>query len=215
MPVAIPEAMFSGDSDWDCFSDNIQTDNFDALGVGCGIGTKTETANALKLLIQGYRYPTVFDADAINILAANKTWLEFIPPDSIFTPHPKEFERLVGKSSNHFERNAMQIEFAVKYKVYLLLKGKYSAIACPDGLCYFNPTGNPGMATAGSGDVLTGIITGLLAQGFSPKESILGGVYVHGLAGDLAATDGSQQSLIASDIIEHMAGAFKELAAEV
>jgi hydroxyethylthiazole kinase-like uncharacterized protein yjeF len=209
--LALPEAMFSGDSDWDCFSDNIATDRFNALGIGCGIGTSAATANALKLLIQGYRYPAVFDADAINILAANPTWLDFIPENSIFTPHPKEFERLAGKSSNHFERNAMQIEFAVKYKVYLLLKGKYSAIACPDGTCYFNPTGNPGMATAGAGDVLTGIITGLLAQGFSPKESIIGGVYIHGLAGDLAATEGSQQSMIASDIIEHLGGAFKEL----
>jgi len=212
MPVAVPEAMFSDDTDWDCFSDNIPTDSYDALGIGCGIGTKEETANALKLLIQGYRYPTVFDADAINILAENKTWLEFIPPGSIFTPHPKEFERLAGKARNDFERNAMQIEFAAKYKVYILIKGMFTSIACPDGKCYFNPTGNPGMATAGSGDVLTGIITGLLAQGFTPFQSCAGGVYLHGMAGDLAALKLSQQSMIATDIIESLGDAYRELA---
>lgn len=214
MPIAVPESMFSSDSDWDCFSDNISTDSFDALGVGCGIGTKDETVKALKLLIQGYRKPTVFDADAINILAVHKNWMELIPKESIFTPHPREFERLVGKSVNHFERHRMQTEFAVKHGIYILLKGKYSCIACPDGTSYFNPTGNPGMATAGSGDVLTGIITGILAQGFSPKVACLAGVYLHGLAGDLAVSKSSQQSLIASDIIENLGEAFRVLKAE-
>lgn len=211
MPVAIPESMFSSDSNEDCFTDSIPTDTYDAIGVGCGIGTGEGTAKALKLLIQAYRYPTVFDADAINILAANKTWLEFIPPGSIFTPHLKEFERLVGRSSGSFERNQMQIDFAKKYQAYILLKGKYTTIACPDGVCFFNPTGNPGMATAGSGDVLTGIITSLLAQGHGSRLACLGGVYLHGFAGDLALQKGSAQSLIASDIIDNLGDAFREL----
>lgn len=214
MPVAVPEAMYSGDSDWDCFTDSISTEKYDAIGVGCGIGTSSDTAKALKLLIQGYRNATVFDADAINILAANKTWMDFISPESIFTPHPREFERLVGKSTNQFERLQMQIDFAKRYHIYLLVKGRFTSIACPDGTCYFNTTGNPGMATAGSGDVLAGIITGLLAQGFSSKEACIGGVYLHGLAGDFASFKETQQSMIASDIIACMGDAFRELASE-
>ncbi len=211
MPVAVPESMFSGDSDWDCFTDAMATEKYDAIGVGCGIGTSEATGKALKNMIREYRKPMVIDADAINLLASNPAWLEGIPPGSIFTPHPREFERLVGKAPDHFDRNRIQLEFAEKHNVYLLLKGHYTSIACPDGTCYFNPTGNPGMATAGSGDVLTGIITGLLAQGLTPKQAALGGVYLHGLAGDMALSVQTEQSLLASDIIANLGNAFRIL----
>ncbi|MDD4213889.1 MAG: NAD(P)H-hydrate dehydratase, partial [Bacteroidales bacterium] len=155
--------------------------------------------------------PIVFDADAINILAENKTWLSFVPQGSIFTPHPKEFERLVGKTNNENERQKLQIDFSKKYGVYLVLKGAYTCISTPAGDCYFNSTGNPGMATGGSGDVLTGIITGLLAQGYTSFESCLIGVFVHGLAGDFATKRFGYEATTASEIIHFLGKAFLKL----
>ncbi len=131
-----------------------------------------------------------------------------LPAHSILTPHPGEFDRLAGKSESGFIRNQKQIEFAVKYNVIVLLKGAYTSIAMPDGTCYFNSTGNPGMSTAGSGDVLTGIILSLLAQGYPPSDAALIGAYIHGLAGDMAASDVGQQALIAADIIDYLGKAF-------
>ena len=151
----------------------------------------------------------MFDADAINILGENKTWLGFLPKGSIFTPHPKEFERIAGKSSNDFERNKVQREFSVKFGVYVVLKGAFTAITTPEGECYFNSTGNPGMATAGSGDVLTGIILSLLAQSYKPLEACIMGVYLHGLAGDIAAEINGYEAMIAGDIIMNLGKAFK------
>jgi NAD(P)H-hydrate epimerase len=153
----------------------------------------------------------VFDADAINILAENKTWLGFIPKGSVFTPHPREFERLVGKSSNNFDQNRMQREFSFRYQCFVVLKGAHTAITAPNGYCYFNTTGNPGMSTGGSGDVLTGIITGLMAQGYSSLESCLLGAFVHGRAGDLAAENLGYESLVAGDIIINLGKSFQSL----
>jgi NAD(P)H-hydrate epimerase len=153
----------------------------------------------------------VIDADAINILAENKTWLGFLPKWSILTPHPKEFERLVGPTRNNFERLEIQRNFSVKHEVYVVLKGAHTAITSPTGSCVFNSTGNPGMATGGSGDVLTGIIVSLLAQGYSPQHACYIGVYIHGLAGDFALNDRGYESLIASDIIENLGISFQQL----
>jgi NAD(P)H-hydrate epimerase len=127
------------------------------------------------------------------------------------TPHPKEFERLAGKSDDEFERLEMQRAFSAKYNCYVVVKGAFSSITTPDGKVYFNPTGNPGMATGGSGDILTGIILSLLAQHYTPLEAILAGVYIHGLAGDIAAEEQGYPSLIASDIIDCLSKAFKDL----
>lgn len=211
MQTAVPEAMVIIDESEKYIETAIYTDNYSAIGIGPGIGTGEATANALKQLIQNYRTPMVFDADAINILAENKTWLSFIPPQSIFTPHPKEFERLAGKSNNNFERQQSAIDFAAKYNCYVILKGRYTLIACPDSNSYFNTTGNAGMATGGSGDVLTGVITSLLAQGYTPKEACLIGVYVHGFAGDLAKKTVGETGLIAGDIVRRLPGAFNNL----
>jgi len=165
----------------------------------------------LKLLIQNSAFPMVFDADALTILGENKTWIPFIPKNSIFTPHPKEFERLVGKSRDDFHRNRQQREFCIKYGVYMVLKGAQTCICTPDGTCYFNTTGNPGMASGGSGDVLTGLILGLLAQQYHPRDAALLGVYLHGLAGDLAAGRQGLEAMIAGDIVKNIGKAFRKL----
>jgi NAD(P)H-hydrate epimerase len=150
----------------------------------------------------------IIDADGINILGANKKWLSDLPAGTILTPHVKEFERIAGKTENSFTRLEKQIEFASKYNCIVILKGAYSSVATPEGKVFFNSTGNPGMATAGSGDVLTGIILSLLSQGYSPENASLTGVYLHGLAGDAAAEKEGYESIIASDIIDNIGNAF-------
>ena len=211
LQTAFPEAMVSIDPDGDCFSEVPDISNYTAVAIGPGIGTGSKTSAALKFLIQQLGTSAIFDADAINILSENKTWLAFLPKGCIFTPHPKEFERLVGKSDNDFGRLERQRNFSVKFNCYVVLKGAHTAITTPEGNCFFNTTGNPGMATGGSGDVLTGIIAGLLAQGYTPAESCLAGVYIHGLAGDFASTSVGFESLIASDIINHLGKSFLQL----
>ncbi len=208
---AVPEAMVTTDSSDNILSDTIKPERYNAIGIGPGTGVEKQTQNMLKLLIQNTDLPLVIDADAINILAENKTWLSFVPANSIYTPHPGEFERLCGQAGDDFERQKIQSAFAVKYGVYVVLKGAHTAIACPDGSSHFNSKGNPGMATAGSGDVLTGIITGLLAQGYSSRDACLLGVYLHGLAGDIAEEKHGVEALLAGDIIEHIGNAFQKL----
>jgi NAD(P)H-hydrate epimerase len=151
------------------------------------------------------------DADALNILSENQDWYNFLPESTILTPHPKEFERLAGPSIDSYEHLQKQLHFSAKYKVIVVCKGAHSCITFPDERVFFNSTGNPGMATAGSGDVLTGIILGLLAQNYTPEDATLIGVYLHGLAGDLAATEFGEYSLIAGDIISHLGKAFLQL----
>jgi len=210
LQTAVPEVMVNLDRFENYISEIPDLSNYNAIAIGPGIGTQEQSQNALKLLIQNSDLPIIFDADAINILAENKTWLGFVTPNSILTPHPKEFERLAGKSVNDFERMESLKDFAVKYQVYVILKGAHTAIASPTGECYFNSTGNPGMATAGSGDALTGMILSLLAQNYTPMEACLLGVFLHGYAGDLAAKKVGYESLIASDIIKYIGKAFKK-----
>jgi hydroxyethylthiazole kinase-like uncharacterized protein yjeF len=208
----VPEAMVSVDEDEKEISGIKDIAQYNVIGIGPGIGTAKTTQHLIKILIQA-KLPMVIDADALNILAENKTWLAFLPKGCIFTPHPGEFARLVGKTSSAYDAYTLQKEFAVKYSVYLVLKGAHTSIATPEGEVYFNSTGNPGMATGGSGDTLTGIITGLLAQGYSPKQAALLGVYIHGLAGDIAAHEVGEGSLIAEDITNCLGNAFKEMKA--
>lgn len=211
LQTTVPEAMVETDSEAKFISDNIILEKYHAVGIGPGMGTEPQTQNVVKLIIQNARQPLVFDADAINCIAENKTWLSFVPPNSIFTPHPREFERLTEKSDSSVQRLQLLRNFPIRYGVYVVLKGAHTAISTPDGSIHFNSTGNPGMATAGSGDVLTGIITSLLAQGYSSFEACTLGVYLHGLAGDFAAHEKSEESMVASDIAEHLANAFKFL----
>ncbi len=211
MQISVPEAMVCIDESGTKFCKLSETKKYNAIGVGPGIGMKQSTQQLFKGMLEKIDKPIVIDADAINILAENKSWIKLLPKNSIITPHPKEFERLVGKSANYYKRLLLQIEFAIKYQVILLVKGANTSIACPDGKCYFNSTGNNGMATAGSGDVLTGIILSLLAQGYSAKDASIVGVYIHGLSADIAVKQKSKQALIASDIIGYLGNVFIEL----
>lgn len=195
-----------------------KTDKFTALGVGPGIGIYPSHKKLLAQIFNQTQKPLVIDADALNIIAENKELVSHIPPRSIMTPHPKEFERLFGKADpsclpdrQGFERLELAKQKSVEHQLYIVLKGHNSFISTPDGKGYFNTTGNAGMATAGSGDVLTGMLTGLLAQGYSPLDSCLLGVYLHGLAGDIAAAEYSQEAMLAGDIIDCLGEAFKRL----
>ena len=153
----------------------------------------------------------VIDADALNILALNRSWFDLLPAGTVLTPHPKEFERLAGKSSNGYNRLEKQIGFSKKYSCIVVLKGANTSITTPDGKALFNSTGNPGMATAGSGDVLTGIILSLLAQGYRPENASVIGVFLHGLAGDIASEISGYESVIATDIINNIGKAFMNI----
>ena len=212
MQIGVKEAMCTIDSNSDFIIDLPNLKGFKAIGMGPGIGTEQDTANVLKRLLQDADARLVLDADALNILSENKTWLAFIPSGTILTPHPKEFERLAGSWATSEERIKLQVEFSVKYGVIVVFKGAHSCTTTPSGQIFFNSTGNAGMATAGSGDVLTGIILGLLAQDYSPEVATIMGVYLHGLAGDTALQFNATESLIASDIIDNLHSAFEQLA---
>ena len=206
--TAVPEAMASVDQHDSIFTEVPDLSQFSAVGVGPGIDRKTNTKRAINELLEKVKIPIVLDADALNILAENKAWLEKLPENSILTPHPGEFKRLTGESVNSYDSIQRQREFSKKYKVIVVLKGAFTSVSMPDGRLFFNSTGNPGMATAGSGDVLTGIILGLVAQGLSPENAALAGVYLHGLAGDLAVRKNSEFSLLAGDIVKFLGKAF-------
>jgi len=208
---AVPEAMMSIDSNERFISYIPDLAPYTAIGIGCGLGMNEQSQKSVKLLIQEAGLPIVFDADAINIIGENKTWLGFLPKNCIFTPHPKEFQRLAGKHKDDYDRIQMQREFSFRHHAYIVLKGAHTSITTPEGECYFNSTGNPGMATGGSGDVLTGLITGLKAQGYSSLDACMVGVYIHGLAGDLASAETGQEALIARDIINYTGKAFQTL----
>lgn len=211
IPTSVPEALCDFDENETCFSSISLFDKYNAIGVGPGIGRKKETVVGLAQLLENYRKPMVLDADALNILAENTHLWHLVPAGSILTPHPKEFERLVGPWQNDFERLEKLKKLSAQLQSVIILKGAFSSIACPDGKVYFNPTGNPGMATGGSGDVLTGILTATLAQSYSSADAALLSVYIHGLAGDLAAREFGMTSLIASDLVNFVPKAFQQL----
>lgn len=203
LQISAPEAMCKVDDDERVIT-KIGYDicTFSAVGVGPGIDQQNITADMLLNLLKNYSKPLVIDADALNILSAHKDWLPLIPANSILTPHPKEFERLFGNSLNDFEKIETATRQAQQLKIIIILKGHRTFIATPKGNGYFNTNGNAGMATGGSGDVLTGILTGLLAQGYLPEQAAILGVYLHGLAGDKAAQKHGIEGMISGDIIE-------------
>lgn len=211
LQTAAPEAMASIDEEVKCFTTVPDIKATDVIGIGPGIGLGESTVEAFSKLLEVNKNPMVIDADALNILSAHPNLLKMLPQGCILTPHPKEFERLVRNWSNDFERLDKLKHFAAEQKAVIVLKGGYSVIASPNGEVYFNSTGNPGMATGGSGDVLTGILTGLLAQGYTSLEAAIMGVYLHGLAGDIALIDKGMEGLIASDLIEYLPKAFQSI----
>ena len=208
---AVPEAIVQKGSEETIFAEAVDTEDFQALGIGPGLGQSEQTAIALIAQLRRTQCPIVADADALNILANHRAWMQQLPKGIILTPHPKELDRMEGHSADSYERLTKARILAERLQGYVVVKGHYTAICCPDGHILFNPTGNAGMATAGSGDVLTGIITGLLARGYKPEDACIVGVYLHGLAGDLAANDLGEESLMAGDIIQYLPQAFKRL----
>lgn len=207
---SVPEAMTSIDPDEKCIS-VLPDVGVDVIGIGPGLGQSGTTLKALRSALQTGK-PMVIDADALNLISLHSELLHLIPEGSILTPHVKEFERLVGKWKCDYDRLNLQLKLAQEIKGVVLVKGAYTAIATSTGDIFFNNTGNPGMATAGSGDVLTGILTGLMAQGYEAPVAAVLGTYLHGLSGDLAARDKGEHSLIASDIIDYLPQAFREAA---
>ncbi|MBQ2098280.1 MAG: NAD(P)H-hydrate dehydratase, partial [Bacteroidales bacterium] len=212
LQISTPETMVTPSSDAEIIADIPDLDKYSAIGIGPGIDTDAQTVAAVKQLLQTATQPLVLDADALNILAANPELMELLPKNSILTPHPKEFERLFGKTDNSIERLERLAQKAEQYNIIIVLKGAHTAVADSHGYIYFNSTGNPGMATAGSGDVLTGVIAALLSQKYSPIEAARIGVYVHGMAGDLVAERIGVQGVVASDIIEALPLSFKKIA---
>jgi ADP-dependent NAD(P)H-hydrate dehydratase / NAD(P)H-hydrate epimerase len=215
MQISVPEAMVLSDNNVWNISDIPPTKPYKAIGVGPGIGTSKETVAALERLLENYRQPMIIDADALNILSFRSDLLKNVPKNAILTPHVKEFERLFGESKNEFERHELQKQKAIELKIFIVLKGAHTCIATPEGTCFFNTTGNPGMATGGSGDVLTGILTSLLSQGYPSREAAILGVYLHGLAGDLAAKKNSEEAMAAGDIIDFLGKAFLKINAQM
>jgi ADP-dependent NAD(P)H-hydrate dehydratase / NAD(P)H-hydrate epimerase len=211
LQTTIPEAMVRTDADEYAISQNNDSIIYEAIGIGSGIGKAGRTASALKTYLSNTIKPMVIDADALNLIADNPEMIELIPKHSILTPHPKEFERLFGKSKDDFERLELLRNRAKALKINILLKGAHTIIANTEGVCHFNSTGNAGMATAGSGDALSGIITSLLAQGYDPTNAAILGVYIHGMAGDFAEKVIGQEAMLASDIIDNLGLAFKNL----
>ena len=208
LQIAAPEAMtkIAGEN----FIISVEgLEKYDSLGVGPGIGLYESHKNLLHQIFSEFKKPIVVDADALNILSQNKDLLKLLPANSILTPHLVEFQRLSGITNSPEEAEELALRMAALHKVYIILKGHHTLIATPDNKAFYNSTGNAGMATGGSGDVLTGILTGLLAQGYSSEDTALLGVYLHGLAGDFAAKKYTQHAMIAGDIIDNLGEAFK------
>lgn len=212
LQTTVPEAIVHTDIQERYFAQPVHLNRYSALAIGPGIGQEEDTALAMMEQIQGSTLPIVLDADAINILSTHRNWLSRLPKRCILTPHLGELERLIGKCMDTYERLVKVKELAAYLQSYIIVKGAWTAIATPEGNFYFNPTGNPGMATGGSGDVLTGILLGLLAQGYSREEACKLGVYIHGLAGDIAAQEKTEMGMTASDIIESLPAAWKKIA---
>ncbi|MCS3532088.1 NAD(P)H-hydrate dehydratase [Chryseobacterium sp. JUb7] len=208
-----PEAIFiEGGSD--CI-DHIEVDEHSVYGVGPGLGTDAETEKSILQFLKNYSQPLVLDADALNIISKDKKSLKIIPKKSIITPHPKEFERLFGATKNSFERLELGRKKAEELGIYIVLKDHHTQIITPEGNVFYNITGNAGLAKGGSGDILTGILTSLLAQGYSEEYTAIFGVWLHGKAGELAAEKYSKESMLPTDVINEIGKVFKELNSKV
>lgn len=214
LQATVPESMCSVDQGVDRIEDLPSIEPFSAVGIGPGIGTDDATQMVLKRLIQAGSQALVIDADALNILAENPTWQAFLPPGTILTPHPKEFDRFAGSpSGSGFERLERASAMAQRLACVIVLKGAWTAVCDPQGRVHFNPTGNPGMAKGGSGDALTGLLTGLRAQGYGPLEASVLGVYLHGAAGDIAAAELGMDGMTVGDVIDAIPAAWVQLRA--
>ncbi|WP_234733328.1 NAD(P)H-hydrate dehydratase [Tellurirhabdus bombi] len=207
LQTTVPEAMCRPDDHAELLTGyskvkGTEPEKYDAVGIGPGIGKAPETLSMLKNLLDKVKKPMVIDADALNLLAENRDLIPKLPKNSILTPHPKEFERLTRRWTSDYDKLGILREFTQRHHVIVILKGAHTAVALPDGSVHFNSTGNPGMSTGGTGDVLTGVLTALLAQGYDPVEAAVLGVYEHGHAGDRAASRRGQVGLTALDLVD-------------
>lgn len=210
LQTTCPEAMFLPGGDDFIVEFSLEEDFVAGIGPGLGTGEKTE--KALLRCLQDYSRPLVLDADALNLLAENTENIKLIPKNSIITPHPKEFERLFGKTADSFERLDLGRKKAAELQIFIVLKDHHTQVITPEREVYYNLTGNSGMAKGGSGDVLLGIITSLLAQNYSPKNAAVFGVWLHGKAGDFAAEKFSKEAMLPGDLIGELGNVFKILA---
>lgn len=213
MQTALPEAMVITDIDDDILTAIKYDIEPTAIGIGMGMGTNEKTHAAFQMFLKTNNLPLIIDADGINLLSKHEGDLGLIKPQTVFTPHPKELERLLGKWKDDFDKLKKAKAFSKKYKCILVIKGAHTITVFQDKL-YINSTGNPGLATGGTGDVLTGIITGLIGQGYEPLIASLFGVYLHGKSADIAVNDYSYQSLTASHIIDYLGQAYLDLFAK-
>ncbi|MBQ7742454.1 MAG: NAD(P)H-hydrate dehydratase [Bacteroidaceae bacterium] len=206
MQVAVPEAVIETISNGQLSIVNCQLSMFDALAIGPGLGQSDEARSLLLNVLQTQPQRLVIDADGLNLLAQMEDWPTLLPKNAVLTPHPMEWQRLTSH-----EPDADPCNYAQRHSLYIILKGHATRVYTPQGMVFVNTTGNSGMATAGSGDVLTGILLSLLAQGYSHEDACRLGVWLHGKAGDIAAAQLTEEALIASDIVNHLPAAFKEL----
>ena len=211
LQTTVPEAIFSPDKGENHIEGIPVHPRYSAIAIGPGMGCNETSVSALMHLVKEIRQPLVLDADALNCIAREQSLLRYLPSHTILTPHIHELERMFGPMTDDASRLKCITHVATKYDIIVILKGANTAIALPDGTIHFNSTGNPGMATAGSGDVLTGVIGSLLAQGYPPEDAAIIGVYLHGVAGDIAARESGEEYITASDIINHLGLAFKQI----
>jgi hydroxyethylthiazole kinase-like uncharacterized protein yjeF len=204
MQTSVPECMLLTAETITTISSLPEIRDYDAIGIGPGLSQDKECLESLAILLISTQTPLVIDADALNLLASNPHLFIHLPENSILTPHAKELERLVGESETRTDQVEKALDFAKKHKVIIVLKGINTAVCLPNGEVHFNSTGNPGMATGGTGDALTGVILSLLAQGYSSKNAAILGVYRHGEAGDNAANEKGEAALLARDIIDRL-----------
>lgn len=206
LQTSSPEAMFmEGGKD---YIENIDIDKDIVLGIGPGLGTHQKTEESLIRFLKNYSAPLVLDADALNIISKDPSYVDLVPESSIITPHPKEFERLFGKTKDSFERSDLAVQKAIEHKICIVLKDHHTQVVTPEGNVFYNITGNSGLAKGGSGDILTGILTSLLAQGYSPENAAVLGVWLHGKSADFAAEKHSKESMQPSDVIKELETTF-------
>ncbi|MCE3076069.1 NAD(P)H-hydrate dehydratase [Chryseobacterium gwangjuense] len=206
LQISCPEAMFLEGGETEI--ENIHVDENITLGVGPGLGTHEKTENSFLNFLKNYSDPLVLDADALNIISKNPSHLHLIPKNSIITPHPKEFERLFGKTKDSFERTDLAVQKASELSVYIALKDHHTQVVCPNGKVFYNIIGNSGLAKGGSGDILTGILTSLLAQGYSAENAAVLGVWLHGKSADFAAEKYSKESMQPTDVVKELESTF-------
>ncbi|MBD5197387.1 MAG: NAD(P)H-hydrate dehydratase [Bacteroidales bacterium] len=211
LQTAVPECMYEPDRNDHYISDMRVHHDHQAIAVGPGIGVSERTIDALEALLKAGKSSLVLDADALNCISRRPALLSMLPPKTIITPHIGEFDRLFGEQRSSEDRLKMALEMSRQHNIIIVLKGHYTATVRPTGRVYINPTGNPGMATAGAGDVLTGVIAAFLAQGYSPEHAATFGVFVHGLAGDMAAEELGEFGLTSGDIANYVGRAIRSI----